>query len=252
VGVSEALRLFVRRLEIRSVLAAQERAAVLAWPEQVQRFRANEDVIRLGDTVDTVCLVSDGILARVEQLVNGNRQVTALYVAGDMADLPSAMLPHASSGLVALTEATVHRIPHRHVLASADSLPGLARAFWRDCVVDTYIIAQWLLSLGRRDARARLAHLLCELSCRLAGDTRGQPVINLNLRQAHLADALGLTSVHVNRTLRVLREERAALHVGRRFEILDWDRLAAIAEFDPAYLHLNREETAAPAALRPE
>jgi CRP-like cAMP-binding protein len=119
----------------------------------------------------------------------------------------------------------------------AKEYPAIAEAFWRDCVVDASILSQWVVNVGRRDARMRLAHLLCEVAVRMEQAGLGnRAAFELNVTQTQLADALGLTSVHVNRVLQALRREGLIATRSREVRILDWDRLAALGEFDGVYL----------------
>lgn len=234
-----ALKLFLRRIEARSTLNDAERDAVLALSGQPQRIAAHQDFVRLGEAVSESCLVVEGVVARFAQLEDGSRQIIGLHIPGDMVDLYSLMLPRAPSPLQALTGSTVIKVPHEALRQLAFDSPGLSAALWRDCVVDGAIVAQWLVNVGRRNARGRIAHLLCEMAVRydqigmLQNDSFPFPIT-----QEQIADALGLTSVHVNRSLKSLREEglirlpRAGAH------ILNWRGLANAAEFDASYLHL--------------
>lgn len=240
-GVYNGLDVWLRRLERRTPLSSEDRRRVLALPGRSERIRANRDFVRLGERVSEICLIVRGIAARFGQTRDGRRQLTALHIAGDAADLHSAVLPNAGSALSALSDVVIYRIPHPAIHEAVRASPALARAMWRDCTVDASIAAEWLVNNGQRDGRTRLAHLICELAMRFAAVGANRDRFMLDLSQAHLGDALGLTSVHVNRMLRELREAGLVAGVGRHIEIPDWDRLASAADFDPRYLHLHRE-----------
>jgi CRP-like cAMP-binding protein len=125
-----------------------------------------------------------------------------------MPDLHSVVQPQATSALQALTPTTILRIPHEAIQAITAEHPAIAEALWRDCMVDAMILAQWVVNVGRRDARSRIAHLICEMTLRYYGHPlSGRVTVNLPMPQAHLADAAGLTPVHVNRSLKALRAE---------------------------------------------
>lgn len=235
-----ALSRFLSRLTRRSVLDGDEIAALLALPCVEQQVRANQDIVRLGELVDHACLVVEGLVGRFGQAASGERQIIALHIPGDMADLHSVVGPRVVTPLQALTRSTILRIPHEALRQTASSYPAIAQALWRDCMVDTGIIAQWLLSIGRRSARARLAHLICEMGVRYeqVGEQSGEG-FDLPAAQHHIADALGLTAVHVNRMFRALKQGGLIAVNGRRITILDRDGLAAEAEFDPGYLQLE-------------
>lgn len=234
----QALSAFVQRLIVRSPLGNDEVSALLALPAHPQKVAAHRDFVRLGDDVDHACLIVDGLAARFAQLQDGSRQTISLHIPGDMADLYSLMLPKAPSTLHALTDTTIVKIPHEALRGLTAAYPAIANAFWRDCVVDGNIIAQWLVNVGRRNSRARLAHLLCEMAVRTGGADGPPASFPLRMTQEQLADALGLTSVHVNRTLKAMREEGLARLTRRELIIEDWHRLVQAGEFDPSYLAL--------------
>lgn len=215
---------------------------MLALPVEYTPIRARTDFVKLGETIDHACLICDGIVARFEQTRSGTRQVTALHLPGDMADLHSVVLPKTSWALAAMSDVVLGRVPHRELVALSDRFPSLARAFWRDCSVDGAILGVWSVSLGRRAGIARLAHLLCEMRCRYGA--LGMVVdetFDFDLTQMQLADVLGLTAVHVNRMARELRERGVATIRNKGVTIDDWDGLRAVADFDDAYLHLDHE-----------
>jgi CRP-like cAMP-binding protein len=146
-------------------------------------------------------------------------------------------MPAAPTGLQTLVPSTILRIPHVALRQVARAHPPIAEALWRECALEAAILAQQVINIGRRASRARVAHLLCELACRY-GAAEKQPalVFRFAMTQTHLADVLGLTAVHVNRTLRRLRDEGVISVSGRVLRILDWGRLLDIGEFEAAYL----------------
>lgn len=238
-AASDALRLFLGKVCARSALGAEEREAVLALPAMPRRVEAHRDIVRLGEQIDQACLVAEGLVARFAQMEDGQRQLTAFHIPGDMADLHSLILPAAPAPLAALAPSTLFQIPHSALRDLTCRYPALAAAFWRECVVDGSIVAQWLVSVGRRDARGRLAHLFCEMavrSSRIGRFKRG--AFPFPITQEQIADALGLTPVHVNRTLKTLREEGLVRAARGEVVILDWEGLVFAAGFDPAYLQL--------------
>lgn len=234
------LERFAARLMRRSRFDDRDRAAFLALPAQPAQIRAHADFVRLGEHVDHACLVVDGLVARFGQNERGDRQIMAVHIPGDMPDLHSVVMSNTGSGLHALAATTLLRIPHEAIRDLTRSRPAVAEAFWRECVVDAAVLAEWVLNVGRRRALARTAHLLCEMAWRYgaAGTDRA---FQFPITQEHLADMLALTAVHVNRTLKSLREDRVARTGRSMVQILDWDRLVEIGEFDPAYLEAGRE-----------
>jgi CRP-like cAMP-binding protein len=236
-----SLTRWLDRLTLRSVLSAEEQQALLALPGELVTVPAHRDFVRLGERVDRSCLIVSGLAGRFNQTRNGERLITALHLPGDMADLNSVPLPDSSAALNALTETVIYRIPHRELHALGRRCPMIAEAFWRDCMVDAAILSEWALRNGRLPAKARIAHLICELARRLAvSEGHAGSSFNWPFSQIQLADVAGLTAVHTNRMLRELREE-GAVWIGRnRAEILDGKLLRSIAEFDELYLHLAK------------
>jgi CRP-like cAMP-binding protein len=235
-----ALQLFVKRLAWRSVLTAEEKSAILAVNGQLDKIRARKDFVQVGEQVDHACLVASGLVGRFGQNRDGGRQITCLYVAGDMADLSSVVSPKAGWGLTALSAATVLRVPHDAIRRIAATHPDVAEAFWRDCVADGSMFSEWVLNVGRRDALSRLAHLFCEMGVRSERAGLGtKHAFPLPITQSDLADATGLTSVHVSRTLKQLRSKADVSVRGGTVTVPDWAKLTAIGEFDEAFLLLD-------------
>ena len=239
-----ALSRFVSRLLRRSALDAEEQNAILGLSSQTQQFRTNFDIVTPGETVRHSCLIAHGFAARYDQMADGQRQLTAFHIEGDMCDLHSAVCPTAAWGMLALTTTTVLQVPHAEITQIASDYPAIALAFWRDGTVDASILAKWVGNLGRRDARARVAHLLCETGLRmeLAG-LASRDHFWFDITQSNLADAVGLTAVHVNRTLQALRAKGLIRTLSHTIYVDDWGRLADVAEFDPDYLLLKCSRT---------
>jgi CRP-like cAMP-binding protein len=231
---------FLMRLVSRSRLGLAEQQAILDLPGDAVQVRTNRDFVRLGQRVDHASLIVDGLVGRFGQNREGNRQITAIHIPGDMADLHSVVFPNASSALQALSTTTIIRVPHAALRARAAQYPALAEAFWRDGIADAAILSEWVVNVGRRDARSRTAHLFCELATRWKEtDADGHFSFRLEATQTHLADALGLTSVHVNRMLQLLKRENVIAIANRLVTILDWARLVDIGDFDPDYLQID-------------
>ena len=230
------LERFLERLLSRSVLSDREQSHILELPFRVKQARPNEDFVSLGQRVQHACFVVEGLVGRFDQNSRGERQITALHIAGDMPDLHSVVQPTATSALQALSTSTILEVPHSALRKASGDHPAIAEAFWRDCMVDSMILAQWVVNIGRRDAKSRVAHLLCEMTRRYRiVPIAGRLAFNLPMTQAQLADAAGLTPVHINRTLKALAG------IGTRFSqrkvwIDDWAALVRMGDFDPAYL----------------
>ncbi len=228
------LQIFLNRLNLRSHLTPVEQQAVLDLPAFAAELEANIDHVALDEITEFASLVVTGVLAHFGQNARGDRQITALHVPGDMANLQSVVEPRATSALQALCRTKVLKIPHQALRSAAARHPALAEAFWRDCMVDAAILSQWIVNIGRRDAAGRIAHLLCETATRQGVLETGADSFEFPLTQNQIADATGMTSVHVNRTLKALRS--VVILAGRSAQVLDWNQLVGLADFDPAYL----------------
>lgn len=231
----------IRRLEsIGAVLSDDDKAALTNLPFQIRRYPANKTFVRENDRPGESCVVLSGFVLRYKLVRDGGRQISALAVPGDLPDFQSLHLKVMDHSLSSFTEAEIAFVPHSALLDLFHARPSLGDACWRATLVDAAVFREWLTGIGRRSAKARMAHLLCELFVRLRSVGLGEPdAFDLPLTQAVLADALGLSTVHANRVLQELRGEKLIRSEGYRVKILDWEGLRAVAEFDPAYLHLH-------------
>ena len=240
-SASDALGMFLARLNLRSRLSEADQAAVLALPVRERSVGAHRDIVRPGQKIDHACLVASGLAGRFDQLANGHRQITALHIPGDMCDLHSVVAPRAGWGIEALSDSVVADVPHAALTSLAAEHPRIAFAFWRDTVADASILAKWISALGRRGAKARLAHLLCEMGLRMEQAGLGQrDHYRLETTQAQLADVLGVTPVHLNRVFQQLRAEGLVSTNGAEIVVPHHGSLCRMAEFDPQYLLLER------------
>lgn len=238
-----ALENFVRRLGTLSVLSQDDVSALLSLRGDLARLRGNADIVSAGQQFDHACLVVSGIVARFVQLSDGSRQFIAFHLPGDIADMHRVAAPSAGSALQTLSTATIVRIPAKDLKRIALASPTITQAFWAYAAVDAAVLAQWAVNVGRRDAKARMAHLLCEMGVRSESCGLGsRDEFILDASQAQIGDALGLTSVHVNRTLRALREAKLLSVDGRIVRIANWPSLAAMADFDPIYLQADQQQ----------
>jgi CRP-like cAMP-binding protein len=238
VTAPEALALFVDRLVLRTTLTEAQKDRITSLPGRISRVPACHDIILPGQHTDHACLVASGLVGRFDTMADGRRQIVAFYLPGEMCDLHSVPVPTSGWGLEALAGSTLVFVPHAALREATDD-PIIALAFWRDTVTDASLLAKWAANLGRKQAIPRLAHLFCEMGVRMECRGLGERTeYDLPVTQAQLADAVGLTSVHLNRTLKALRDQGVAFS-GRKVRITDWARLTQLAEFDPVYLLLT-------------
>lgn len=234
------LEILLRKLEVIGPLSPEERELIGRLPGVEKRFAAGEDMVHEGDEPTHSTLLLTGFACRHKALPSGRRQILALHTPGDFVDLHALLLRPMDHSIGALAPCTVLQVPHPALYDAVDRHPRIARSFWRDTLVEASVYREWLMGLGRRSAYGRIAHLLCEILVRL----RAVRLIDgyqyaLPLTQTELADSLGLSLVHVNRILQRLRTERLATFHNRTVEIHDWERLQAVADFSPEYLHLH-------------
>lgn len=232
----------IRKLETASKLTADEKAAICRLPLISRAFEKGSDIVRQGDSPQHACLIAEGVVCRYRIISQGRRQILSIHVPGDLPDLQSLFLDVMDHGLAPLTPGRATFIPHSAVRDLIQAWPNVASALWRDTLVDASIFRDAIAGLGRRSARERIAHLICELAIRLdALDLIEGTRFPLPLTQAELADALGITSIHVNRVLQALRAEGLIRTEGKHVQIEDWAALCAEGDFDPEYLHLRPE-----------
>ena len=233
----------VAKLQQWRPLSYDDQAALLALPHRVIKLRPREYVVREGDRPQSSCLMLSGFSFRHKVAGNGGRQVFSIHMKGDLADLQNSLLGTADHNLQTLTHVEAALIPVEAVQEIAFARPDIGRAMWYETLVDASIFREWTLNVGRRDARTRTAHMLCEFALRLEVAGLGEKCnYQLPMSQEQLADALGLTPVHTNRTLMSLGEDGLISRTHRAVRIEDWPRLAEAGDFDSAYLHLSRAQ----------
>ena len=228
------------RIRARHLLDIAEERAIRALFGPARDVAPHQTFIESGTRLDHSIVILDGIAARYKDLRGGQRQITALHVPGDFADLHSFTLKRLDHSLAALTRCRIAPVSHARIAELIEHFPRLGRIYWFSTNLDASMHREWVLSMGARDAVGRIAHLFCELQVRLGivglADASGFP---LALSQTDLAECHGLTSVHINRSLRRLREMGVLTFRSGRVEITDPAALRAIAEFDPDYLYLH-------------
>ncbi|MHB2208010.1 Crp/Fnr family transcriptional regulator [Methylobacterium sp. CM6257] len=226
-------------------LSAAETAALRALPMHVATFDAYQDIVREGNYPSQSFAILEGIVAIYKSTRSGKRQVMAYHVPGDVPDLQSLHLKMLDNSISTVSPCRIGFIQHDALRTLFRAHPRLGEAFWRMTLIDAALYREWMLNIGRRDAYARMAHLFCELVTRLdvvgLAPERSCP---LPMTQPELADALGITPVHVNRVLGDMREAGLITLRNRRLTVHDWEGLKAAAEFDPTYLHLGSRDAA--------
>jgi CRP-like cAMP-binding protein len=229
------------KLRARHAISDEEEAAIRAAIGEPRELPADKTFVRAGEELSVSTLLLDGMMCRYKDLRSGERQITEVNVAGDFADMHSYTLKRLDHNMMTLSPCRVAVLQHEEARQLFLDFPRLHDIYWFGTNLDAAIHREWALSLGRRDAKARTANLFCELRVRLEivglADESGYA---LALTQTDLAECLGLTSVHVNRVLKELREAGLVEFRGGRVTIMDLAGLERAAEFDPTYLYLEK------------
>ena len=230
------------QLSQRDIISEDEKLALLEMFGLRKSFAADQEMVAQGARSTTSMLLVEGFAARFKTMCNGERQITAIHVPGDFLDLHGFLLKTMAHGVVALSPCRIALVAHSTLRKISEDMPHLARMLWLSTLIDGSVHREWLVAMGRRSPEAQLAHLFCELFVRLqvVEKTAGMSFL-LPMTQTTLADVLGMSAVHANRTLQSLRKRNVVSWDGSRIQIDDWDGLQEIAEFDPTYLCLTKE-----------
>ena len=231
----------LQKLRARDQVSREEEEAIRALVANVIDVPADKTLVRHGEQLNQSMLLVSGWLARAKDLPSGQRQIAELHVAGDFADLHAFTLKYLDHDVITVTRARIAIVPHERLTDLSERFPHLTRLYWFMTNIDAAIQREWTLSLGRRSAIARMSHLLCELNARLGivGLVEANS-FDFPLTQVEFGECLGLTSVHVNRTLQELRRRKLIELQSRRVTIFDLDALKNVAQFDDAYLYLQK------------
>jgi CRP-like cAMP-binding protein len=229
-----------RKLESIFKITDSERRAISSLPMQVTTIKSDQDIVREGDRPSRCCLILSGFACTYKVTAEGKRQIVAFIIMGDIPDLHSLHLKQLDTSVGTISPCKVGFIPHEALWSLCKEHPRIAAAFWRETLVDASIFREWMLNVGRREAYQRAAHILCELITRLKAIGLAQDhSYELPITQGEFADALGLTTVHVNRVFQKLRADGIIVMKGTQLNIPDWEKLKEAGDFDSAYLHLE-------------
>ena len=231
----------IRKFERRAALSDDDREALVNLPHRIVKAEPGRYIVREGSSSDNCVLIVSGMAFRHKISSDGSRQIVSVHIAGDFIDLEGALLRIADHNVQALTRCELAIVPATTLREFLITHPQVALAMWVDTLIDASIFREWIMNIGRRDARERLAHIFCEVARRMEmaglGSTEGY---ELPMTQEQLADASGLTAVHVNRTLKAMADEGLIRRERRFVFIPNWERLRAVAGFSELYLHLDQ------------
>ncbi len=233
--------MMMRKLRSISPLSEDEKQCILSLPLTIKNVAADQDIVREGDRPSECCLVVEGFVCRYKLTTEGKRQIFSFHLPGDIPDLQSLHLSVMDHSLVTVQASKLAFIPHENLREIMHRCSRIADIMWRDTLIDAAVFREWMIGIGRRSAETRIAHVLCEVLVRMrAVDLANGHECALPLTQVEIGDALGLSTVHVNRSLQSLRAKLLIELRGGCLTVLDWEGLKEKGEFDPLYLHLEK------------
>jgi CRP-like cAMP-binding protein len=232
-SLDEALSRWAQRTQ----LPEDDVAALRALPFTRRTVERDGFILREGERPTSCNLLLTGSAFRQKVVRSGARQIVSFHFPGEFIDLQSCLLSVNDHGVQALTACELATVPKPALLALVEARPGIALAMWLDTLIEGAIFREWVVNVGRRNARARIAHLLCELTVRLETAGVSDNVYELPITQEQIADATGMTSVHTNRTIQRLRREGLISWSSGRLIVHDRAALRSIGDFNELYLH---------------
>lgn len=238
--MSVNIELFVRKLRGRHDLSGEEEAALRKMSWQHRRFERNQVIVQSDVELENSMLLLSGFVFRCKFTADGTRQIVETNLAGDFIDLHGFILQRLEHDIVAASRCEIATVPHSDLRKIMEDFPRLTRVLWFQTLVDASIHREWMLVLGKKRSRTRVAQLFCEMYTRLklvgmAGDSN----FSLPFSQQELSDITGMTPVHLNRCLRELRDAGLVTYRNGQVELHDLEGLKRAAQFDPAYLHIG-------------
>lgn len=244
------LELLLKNLELRSPLAESDRHAILALPYTLKSLAPGSYVVREGEPPTGCGVLVSGFAYRQKLTGDGGRQILSIHIPGEALDFQNIFHNAADHSVQMLTRGHVALVPRADIHRIARSNVSVCHAILVNTLVESSIFREWILNVGRRDAKSRLAHMLCELAVRLdAHGLADEMGYHLPMTQAELADALGLTPVHLNRVIRSLEVDGLLVRTKRDISFPDWERMRDVADFNERYLHLSVEKSSELVAL---
>jgi CRP-like cAMP-binding protein len=233
-SVVRHMHALARKLRNLAIVQDEELQAFIGMFSVKRSIRRGADIITMGNSSTFSTILLEGLACRYKIIENGRRQIFTFQYPGDFCDGHSYILPTRDTAVSALTECSVGIVPHKDIERITAEFPNIGLALWRDTMIEASIFREW--NVGHRPALERIAHMLCEQTVRL--EAIGVTGCTIPLTQVDLADAAGLSTVHMNRTIQDLREFGALLKNCRAITVSHWDRLVEIAKFDRRYLDM--------------
>jgi CRP-like cAMP-binding protein len=237
------LLLLLKKLETHSSLEEEDRQAVLALPFTLRTLEPHAYTIREAEKPEACSILLSGFAYRQKLTSDGGRQILALHIPGEALDFQNLFLDESDHNVQMLTRGDIAVVPREELQALARSRTAIGHAILTVILVEAAIFREWIVNVGRRDSRTRLAHVLCEFALRLEAQGVAEDYgYELPMTQEQLADVLGLTPVHVNRTIKLLETEGLIARKGRSISFPNWELMRTVGDFNQRYLHLRKQE----------
>jgi CRP-like cAMP-binding protein len=236
--------IFVHHLGLIGKLSDADKQALLSIKGEIRNLRPGEDILRDGDRPSYSVVVISGLLQRYTMSPEGKRQIHSFYLPTDTPCLEAVHIGVMDNNLGAITQSRVGLVPLPELFRVMNTHPNLTALMWRETLVQASILRAWLMRNSQTLAHEQMAHLFCEIMTRAkaAGLAQGD-TCDLPIRQEDLGDAIGMTNVHVSRTLAIIRASGSVEFRGGKLTITNWEQLVQIAQFDGSYLHLPEAGT---------
>jgi CRP-like cAMP-binding protein len=228
------------RLERLNTLSAADRQRLVDLPLKLVNYPADREIVSYGYSSSRCTFVLHGFLYSHKLVAGSRRQITSFFVPGDVVDLSTLYLPRVDHSIATLGPAVLAFVPHAVLKEVLDESSALAQAFWRETLMQAAIFQEWVVNLGRRDAFARLAHIICELTVRLQSIGLARDLsFSMPWTQMDVADACGISNVHANRIIQELRHLELVHWDFHRLKIRNWEALVRLAGFNDDYLQYD-------------
>jgi CRP-like cAMP-binding protein len=227
------------RLEQLTALSPEDKQVLADAIVSTVTMGPNKDLVRQGEEPVECYLILDGMLQRYKVLGDGARQIVGFHITGDLCDLNGPVIGRMDHSIATVTASKLAVIPRAALLEIIERRPRIGIALWKETIVDAAIAREWVANVGRRTPHQRIAHLLCEMGRRLEAAGRAEDgKFEWPVTQADVAEAMGLSTVHVSRVYQQLRKDGLLVTEDGVVHVLDWHRLEEVGEFTPDYLFL--------------
>ncbi|MEM9744528.1 MAG: Crp/Fnr family transcriptional regulator [Pseudomonadota bacterium] len=231
---------FARRLRKHYEVSQADLSALESLPCETRSFLAKEWILQREDPKTRLLILTTGWAVRSRYTTEGQRQIIQILLPGDVLTPDAFVVRQSDHDILALTRATIRTYDRAEMHRLLLDLPSLAAGLWWSAAQEEGMLREHIVRIGRRSARARLAHLLLELYRRVCLiSTPEENCLDLPMSQAELADALGLSAVHLNRTLRELQRAGMVEYSGDTLCLTDRSALAQLCDYDDLHLQLD-------------